>query len=174
MKLKKLVIAAAAVTLLATGVQAQVYGPVAGDWELTLEGRGANDRRFENGAFGLSGSLGYFMTDNWEVAVRQEVAYTDFGGSSRWNAITLAALDYHFNLDRWRPFIGVAFGGIYGDDVKNSFLAGPELGVKYYVKPKTFIQAKMDYQWIFRRARDIDNRFDDGRFGYSVGIGFNF
>jgi hypothetical protein len=171
MKMKQLVIAAAAVTLLASGMQAQVYGPAAGDWELTLEGRGANDKKFDNGGFGVSGSLGYFMTDNWEVALRQEVSYSNFGGS-RWNGISMVAVDYHFNFDRWSPFIGLGFGGIYGDDVKNSFLAGPEIGVKYYVKPKTFIQAKMDYQWIFRRAREIDNRFDDGRFGYSLGIGF--
>jgi hypothetical protein len=170
--MKKTLVVAAAVILMAGGVQAQ-YGPAAGEWEFTLEGNGFSDSDFDNTVVGANASLGYYYTEALEISLRQGVAISESKGTSL-NGITLLALDYHFNLDRWRPFIGVTAGAIYGEDVRNSFAAGPEAGIKYYVKPKTFIQAKMDYQFLFRRGRDIDDRFDDGRFGYSLGIGFNF
>lgn len=166
---------------LAGGAHAQYYGAqpqfgaVAGDWELTLDGRGDNDRKFDSGSGGATVSLGYYLTDQLEISVQQGVSIIKPAtGGSIWAGMTLLTLDFYFPLDRWRPFIGASFGGIYGENVRNSFLAGPEAGVKFYVQPKTFIEAKVDYQWIFNRGRDIDDRFDDGRFGYSLGIGFNF
>jgi hypothetical protein len=52
--------------------------------------------------------------------------------------------------------------------------AGLEGGAKYYVKPKTFIFAMVEYQWLFNSGNDVANNFDDGRFLYSLGIGFHF
>jgi hypothetical protein len=83
-------------------------------------------------------------------------------------------VDYHFNLDRWRPFVGANFGGFYGDGVDDTFAAGLEVGVKYYVLPKTFILGSLEYQWLFESAGGADDSFDDGQFIYGLGIGFNF
>jgi hypothetical protein len=156
------------------GYDADFYGPLKGDWELTLGGSASNDKDFENGGFSLDASIGYFLTDAIEVALRQGFNFSDFSGDSSWNGSTRGAIDYHFNLDRFRPFVGANFGGFYGDGVTDTFAAGLEGGAKFYVKPKTFIFAMIEYQWLFNDGDDVDDNFDDGRFLYSLGIGFNF
>lgn len=110
---------------------AQHYGPAPGDWEITLGGSGSNDKNFDSGAFALSGSVGYYINRALEVSVRQAVAFSDFGDSS-WDASTRVALDYHFDLKRFRPFIGGNLGGIYGDTVTDSFIGGVGAGLKFY------------------------------------------
>ena len=152
----------------------QGYGPQKGDWELTLGGSGTNDKDFETGGFNAEGSLGYFLTDNWEIALRQGAGFSDTGGNSSWNGNTRGAIDYHFDFERVQPFVGANVGYIYGDDTEESFLAGLEAGLKYYVKPKTFIFAQGEYGWLFEDADDADDTFDDGRFLWALGIGFNF
>jgi hypothetical protein len=68
----------------------------------------------------------------------------------------------------------VNIGGVYGDAVRETFAAGLEAGAKFYVQPRTFIYAMAEYGWFFRRARSLDDRFDDGQFNWTVGVGFNF
>lgn len=152
------------------------FGPRAGDWEITLGGGGSNDKKFRGGGFNVTGSLGYFFTDNWEAVFRQGFGWSDFGTASpsTWNGSTRAAIDYHFNLDRFRPFIGLNFGAIYGKGSSDTWAAGLEAGVKYYVLPRTFVFAMAEYDWTFRNLRRADNQFDNGQFIYSLGLGFNF
>jgi len=150
-----------------------LFGPEAKDWELTLGGGGSNDRNFNSGSFALNASLGYYFTKAAELSVRQGVSFSDFGDSV-WNGSTRLAFDYNFDLNRFRPYLGVNFGGIYGDSVRNTFASGLEAGLKYYVLPKTFLFGSVEYEWLFRSGRHIDNRFKDGEFIYGVGIGFNF
>jgi hypothetical protein len=164
---------AASVLFLALPTQAQQYGPVAGDWELTLGGGGSNDRDFDNGSFNLNTGVGYYFTPAMELGLRQGLNYADFG-ESVWNGSTRLAFDYHFDLDRFRPFLGVNVGGVYGESVRNTFAAGFEGGLKYYVQERTFVFGMLEYQWLFRSAGRADNNFDDGQFLYTVGIGFNF
>lgn len=149
------------------------FGPEVGDWELTLGGSGASAHDFSGGRADFSGSLGYYFTPNWAVAFRQGIGFSDFG-ESNWSGSTRAALDYHFDLNRMRPFVGVNFGGIYGDGVTDTFAAGLEAGLKYYVREKTFILGMLEWQWLFKDARSADNAFDDGQFVYTLAIGFNF
>jgi hypothetical protein len=154
-------------------MQVELWGPQAGDWEFTLTGAGTSDRRFRTTQFGAHFSIGHFFTENILVALRQSIEFieddgTNFAGSTR------VAADYHFNLDRWRPFLGASFGGIYGDGIDESFLLGLEGGVKWYVRPQTFIMAMVEYQWFFERIGQADDRFDHGRWVYTLGIGFNF
>ena len=151
------------------------FGPEAGDWELTLGGTGSNDKDFDNGSFAASGSVGYYFTRALELSVRQSVSYADTEfGDSRWNGSTRLALDWHFDLGRFRPFIGGNVGGIYGDTVTDSGMAGVGAGVKFYALEKTFIFAAGEYDWFFRRADRADDQFDQGLFVYNLGIGFNF
>ena len=149
------------------------YGPDSGDWELTLGGSGSSAHDFDGGRADVTGSLGYYFTPHWEVSIRQGIGFSDFGESS-WSGATRAALDYHFNLDRFRPFLGVNFGGIYGDGVTDTFAAGLEAGLKYYVSSKTFILGMIEWQWLFKDASSADDAFDDGQFIYSLAVGFNF
>ena len=154
---------------------AQEFGPAPGDWEVTLGGGGSNDKDFDNGGFALDGSIGYYINRNLEISVRQGIAYSDTEfGDSTWGGVTRGALDYHFDLARLRPYIGVTFGGVYGDNRQDSWMAGLGTGLKFYVLEKTFLFVAGEYNWLFRDADRADDNFDDGQFNYSVGIGFNF
>lgn len=149
------------------------FGPAKGDWEMTLGGSGSSDKDFDAGGFGMSGSLGYFFTEHWELALRQGYSFFD-GEDDTWSGSTRAAVDFHFDLNRLQPFVGATFGGLYGKGVNDSWAAGIEGGLKYYVKPKTFIFGMAEYQWLFKDADSVDNNFDEGQLLYSLGIGFNF
>ncbi|MFE8071960.1 hypothetical protein QQM79_12960 [Marinobacteraceae bacterium S3BR75-40.1] len=159
--------------LLATPFMVQAE-PQKGDGVFTLSGAGSSDKDFDAGAFGLSFDYGKYFTDNATVGLRQSVNFADSGDDSSWNGATRVFSDYHFDLDTWQPFVGANIGGVYGDEVDDTFFAGPEAGLKYYVKPETFVFVQGEYQFFFDSADEAENTFDDGSFVYSAGIGFNF
>jgi len=138
----------------------------AGNWEMTLSGSGSNDQDFRTVDLSVNVSLGYFLTKELEIGVRQGLVYAD--GGSAWSGDTRAALDYHFDLDRWQPFVGVNAGYVYGDSVSDAWIAGPEAGVKYFVNSTTFIEVSAAYEF------NLEEGLDDGAFFYSLGIGFKW
>ena len=151
----------------------------AGTWELTLTGSGASNEDADSGSAALQASLGYYVIDQLEVFVRQGVGYADNddvqGGTTSVTATTSVGVDYHFDLDRFQPFIGASFGYSYGDaDVDETLFAGPEGGIKYFVKDDTFLYGLVQYQWFFDDAEDIEDNAEDGSFVYAVGIGFTW
>ena len=146
-----------------------------GDKELTLNGNGSSDDDFDNTVFSVEAGLGYFFNKNLEGLVRQGVSVVDIPGSNDlWNASTRLGLDYHFDLQQWQPFLGASIGYLYGDSVEETFIAGPEVGVKAFVNTTTFILASVEYQILFEDADEADDQFDDGRFVYNLGIGFRW
>ena len=145
-----------------------------GDKELTLSGNGSSDDQFDNTAFSMEAGLGYFPSNNLEILLRQGVSVLDVPGDNLWNGSTRLGLDYHFDLQTWQPFLGVSIGAIYGDNVKDQFIAGPEVGVKAFVNTTTFILASVEYQILFDDTDEIDDLYDDGRYVYNIGIGFKF
>jgi hypothetical protein len=152
------------------------FGPEGSNWELTLNGSGFNDKDFDNGAFGGGFSIGYFLNENFELALRQSVNYVDteaIDGSDTVASTRLAA-DVHFDLGRLQPFIGVNAGGLYGDEIPDTFLAAPEAGVKLYIKPEAFLMLLGEYQFFFKDVEDADDNFENGQFVYTVGVGFNW
>ena len=86
----------------------------------------------------------------------------------------LLGLSVTFGNGKARPFIGASIGGVYGDRVDETFMASPEIGFKYWVQDKTFITAMAEYQFLFKSGSDAQDRYDDGVFLYSIGIGFNY
>lgn len=172
--LRKLMVVAALALLPAAAANAQFQ---AGDWELTLSGQGSNGPDFDGTQFGVNGSLGYFLTKELELGVRQTIAYSDLtsaGGGSAWNGSTRVAVDYHFDMGRWQPYVGANVGYVYGDAVTDSWLAGPEAGVKFFVNSTTFINLGVEYQFFFDEGSDASEAFSDGQFLYSLGIGFRW
>lgn len=146
-----------------------------GDKELQLIGSGSSDNSFDNTIFATEVSLGYFFTPNLEALIRQGIGVVDTeGGGSDWNGSTRLGVDYHFDLDVWQPYIGVLVGYLYGDTTVESFVAGPEVGVKYFVNNTTFVNFGIEYEFVFEDANDADEAFDDGRFVYVLGVGFKF
>ncbi len=152
------------------------WGPRAGDRELTLGGSAASNTDFDDSAGGINGSYGMYLSDTLSVSLRQSVTYVNpNAGGTSWNGSTRVAIDKHIlSRGNIRPFVGANIGGIYGDTVKDTWAAGLEAGAKFYVKPKTFIFAMVEYAWLFDDAEDVEDTFDDGQLLGTVGIGFNF
>ncbi len=175
LKATALVAAAAAATFFATSPAHAI--DQSEKWELQLLGAGSNDNDFEAGGFTLTGQLGYYFNDQWQLAVRQAATYTDTGDDNTWNASTRVGGYYHFNYSpeqRWVPYAGVTLGYIYGDAVHDTFIAGPEVGVRFFVNDTTFIGVSVAYDFLFDKPGDADSAFDDGIFVYGVGIGFQW
>lgn len=165
--------AALALTLLGAGAWA---APQAGDRTLTLSGSGSSDDSFDSTSFSVNGELGWFTSDSLEVGIRQSVngSLVD-GGDDIWNGATRGFADWHFGgPNPLQPYVGASIGGFYGENISDTFSAGPEIGLKYYVKDKTFIELGAEYQFLFEETDDIDSNFDDGAFLYTLGIGYNF
>jgi hypothetical protein len=143
------------------------------NWELQLLGAGSSDNDFESGGFTLNATVGYFYNDQFQVALRQTASYTDTGSDNLWAASTRIGAYYHFNYETeqmWVPYVGVNLGYIYGD-VNDTWIAGPEVGIRYFVNPTTFVGLSVAYDFLFDSA---DEGFDDGQFVYGVGIGFQW
>jgi len=146
-----------------------------GDKEITLSGSAANGSDFDGVSAGVNASLGYFMTDNLELSIRQTLTYTDVAPvDSAIAGSTRVALDFHFDLEALQPFVGGNFGYVYGDIVNDTWEAAPEGGVKWFVNSTTFIFAMVEYQFFFDSADNADNGFDNGQFVYTLGIGLKF
>lgn len=171
-----IVAALAALFSLPTATKAQVENP----WELTLGGGATNGPDFDGFSGDVRGSIGYYVSENLELSLRQSVQYNDFGGAgdgSAWNASTRVAVDVHFPLgDRGHivPFVGANIGYVYGESVNDTFAAAPEAGVKVYLSSTTFVFVQGEYQFFFDQGDDASNAFSDGAFVYSVGLGFRF
>lgn len=151
-------------------------GPEEGDFEFTFGGGGSANSDVNSSSGGVSSSFGLYFTENLLLAVRQSIDYSNpDGGDSGWGASTRVALDQHiFTSGRLRPFVGVNAGLIYGDGTDDSLIAGLETGLKFYIQPRAFVFALVEYAWTFEDAEDADNNFDQGGFRWTLGIGLNF
>jgi outer membrane protein W len=174
--LRRFSVPAVAVCLLLMAAQARAQFQQ-GDWALQLGGVGNNSSDFDGVAFSVQGDLAYFLTNEFSLSLRQSIGYSDFtggedGGGSAWAASTRVAADYHFDMGRWQPYVGGNLGYIYGDGVSDTFHAGPEGGVKYFVNSTTFINFSIEYQFFFDEGEDEE--LDDGQFVYGLNIGFRW
>ena len=150
-------------------------GPEAGDRTFSLSGTGSSDEEFDRSVIGVSGELGWFVTDRVEAGLRQNVGVVAIDdGDDAWSGGTRGFVDLHFGAGAFQPYLGVNLGGLYGENVNDTFAAGPEAGAKFYVKDKTFIEAQAEYQFLFDDADEIDDRFDDGAWVYTLGVGYHF
>lgn len=154
------------------------FTPQAGTREFSVGGSGATNKDFNNSFGGASFAFGTYLNPATEVLLRQTINYDNPSTpntSASWNGSTKIALDQHVLAHgKWRPFVGVNAGRIYGESVRDTWSAGLETGVKYYVQPRTFISATVEYGWLFQHARGVEDRFDDGQWNWSLGVGFNF
>jgi len=145
-----------------------------GDKEITLSGQAANSADLDGVQIAVNGSLGYFITDNLELSIRQSLGYSDIFVDSALNGSTRVAADFHFDLEAWQPFVGGNFGYVYGDVVNDTFEAAPEAGIKWFVNSTTFVFAMVEYQFFFDSGDAIGDSFSDGQFLWSLGLGFRF
>ena len=165
--LRKAFFFVAAMALIPTAIARADFA--AGNWELTLGGAGSSNKGITQGSFSVNGSLGYFLTKDLEVAVRQNVGYSDFNNGTTFTASTRGAVDWHFDLGAFKPFIGGNIGYSYGQNVKDTWEAAPEGGIKWFLNSTTFVYGMVEYQFFF--AHGGGSTFDKAAFVYSIGLG---
>ena len=145
------------------------YGPSEGDQEFLLSGSGGSTKSFDNNTFGATASYGYYYTDNIMLGARQTLGFGLVkNGTDSWNGSTVINADYVFDLGRWRPFVGVFVGTVYGKGVDFDGIAGGEAGLKWYANETTFVQLAASYGPTFTQG------FNGGSFQYTLGMGLNF
>lgn len=163
------------IVALVSGVSAGVMAePKTGDQLVTLSGSGASNKDFNTNSINLSFDYGKFLSREAAVGLRQSVGISDTEDDNSWNGSTRLFYDYHFGTTEWRPFVGANIGGVYGDGVKETGFAGPEAGVKYFLKEETYVQLQAEYQFFFSSGNDVKDNFDDGSFVYGLGMGVLF
>lgn len=145
-------------------------------WEFTIGGAGSSNQDFDAGGGQLASSVGYYFSEVIELSVRQNISYADGGRGTpaAWNGVTRGALDLHFPLDRFVPYVGVNLGYVYGDTVDETAVAGPEAGIKVYLKDDVFLLAGAEYEFFFDKSDRINDAFRDGLLVYGVGLGIRF
>jgi len=162
-----------------TDMPREQYGALAGSNEFMIGGSGASNKHLDDSLGGLNFSVGHYLTNAQEVLIRQSVNYNNPQNSKQsWNGSTRLAFDqFIIPHGALRPFVGINIGGVYGDNVRDTWAAGLEVGAKYYVLPRTFVEVTAEYAWYFQHARSINNvrdSFDTGQWNWGVGVGFNF
>jgi hypothetical protein len=147
-----------------------------GTGEFTISANGASNTDLNDSFGGANASLGWYINNSLQWMVRQSINYTNPRNAGRaWSGTTRLALDQNLNtIGRFRPYIGINGGRIYGNAVHDTWTAGLEGGAKFYVQPRTFVFTQVDYAWNFDRGRQIDNNFSNGQYQWGVGLGFNF
>ncbi len=163
---------AVVVLLLGAGAQAQEVGRLQkGDRLFTLSGSGSSDRDMDSSVASIELGMGWFVADPIAVALRQGVNVSDYEGRSDWNGSTRLGLDFFLDLDRLKPFVGAGIGYVYGDMVKNQFIAGPNVGLLCFVNHTTFVSLGLTYQILFKDADEARDVYKDGMFVYALGMG---
>lgn len=152
------------------------YGQAAGTREVTLGGSGSSNRDLDDSAGSIDFSYGAYLSPRSQWVFRQSATYVNpDNADSGWAASSRLGYNYHLSADgKTRPYLGVNAGRIYGDTVADSWTAGLEAGAKVFVKEQTFIYAAASYDWLFDRGSQAADRFDDGRLGWNLGIGYQF
>ncbi len=142
------------------------------DIELRLSGLAQTDVEFDGTDLSINGSVGYFFADQIEGGFRQGFSYTDINGDAT-NGSTALFANYHFGEPgaELQPFVGASLGYNYGDAVSDTFFAGPEGGVKYFIAESWFVFGQIEYQFFFDDEDSADDSIDDGTFLFRLGLG---
>lgn len=151
------------------------FGFQQGDWDVLLSGSGGSNHNWSGGNASATASVGYLFTDSLELSLRQSFSMSDSRGSENTHSgATAVAFDVHLGMGPLVPFLGVNFGRVYGDGVDDTWIAGPEGGVKWFLKRDAYLLAMADYQIQFDTSSDFDDGWHEGVFVYTVGFGLTF
>lgn len=159
-----------------------------GDFDMQLSASGAAPKSMQYGQAGARVGLGYFLTKEVEIGVRQEVSWretpksNDFAvyqrqdngtftrvktKSQAWGGSSAASMDYHFDLGAWQPFVGGMVGYSYQQQQRGSAFVAPEVGVKYFVNSTTYVFASVEYDYNLSHP-------NTSIFSGLAGVGFRF
>ena len=148
-----------------------------GDMEFMISGAGNSDKDFNRSDINADATLGFYPMEYLEIFLRQGIRYADIsGGDNLWLASSRGGFDIVFDLSRLKPFIGGNVGYIYGSNewIKDQWVAGPEAGLRFFATNTAFLYAQIEYQFLFDDTDEAEEQFEDGRYVYSLGVGFKF
>jgi hypothetical protein len=145
-------------------------------WEFTLGGSGVSDKHWNAVDAGVNASAGYYFTDVIELTARQSASWVDTGPGSgdKFAFGTTVAIDFHIPLDVFQPFVGANIGYLYGNGINDTWAAGPEAGVKIYIKSDVFIVVFGEWEVAWHENETFGQALDEGAWFYSVGLGARF
>jgi hypothetical protein len=142
----------------------------AGNWDLQVGGNGIANHEVNAATFGLSGQLGYFLTKNLEVGLHQTFNYAEAPHTeSALSGTTSIVADWNFDFGNFVPFAGGNIGYSYGNhatSTRDTWAAGPEGGLKYFLNSSTYLYGSVAYEFLFNT-----NHAGSSGFVYSVGLG---
>jgi len=148
-------------------------GPVANDSEVELSGGLVHSEGSDTGNLNLDLSYGYYLTPGWQLGLRQALSYNFIEDQrDEWTATTAPFLAYHFRLtDTVLPHVGAFLGAAWNDrDITGTI--GPQVGVKFFFSPQTYVGLRYRYEWFFNKFERINNNSDDGNHVFNIGLGF--
>jgi hypothetical protein len=124
--------------------------------------------------------LNYLLTPAQKISVQQKISVDDLGErASDLKGDTKSRYTFHYGdvgpgPSKLRPFVGANADYVYGSKIDNSFMVGPEAGLKVRVQPDMLVVLKTNYQFSYRDVRQIDEALDDGAFSYRIGVELRF
>lgn len=136
---------------------------------------GPTNLLFEDSTGGTTFEPGYHYTDSLAGLVRQSISYAQPSTTANaWTGWTRVALHQRFSDGVLQPFVGVNAGRLFADTVRDSWTAGLESGAKFYMRPQTYLRATVEYGWLWDKSEELDDRFKEGLWTWSVSVGFSF
>lgn len=166
-KIKKIIILAICILIISTvSVQA---GTKAGNKEIGISAALTYFSNHDDSKnYFILGSLGYFITDAFELMVSGIVNWSDNGIESKMYAIHIEP-NYHFNTKSMTvPYIGVHAGILYYDwgiDSDTSFSYGAQAGLKAFINENVSLKFEGRYT-----NYDIGNNGDFDEYQLLVGF----
>jgi hypothetical protein len=159
--------------MLTIGVQAATNAapaPAEDVWVLTIGGAGATTTTGDTEtAFGANISIGRTgeLLLPYEAGIRQGFGYSSSDDSTvfstrlygDWTLLKIQRLDV---------FAGGTVGITYGSGVDENWVAGPEAGVRYWLKDDVALVGRIDYLF------DLNNSKAQDRLNYGIGVQVTF
>lgn len=168
--LRKITVSALALLALPAIASAQFEQ---GDYSFTLSGFVGAPKDTSGVATGIKTELGYFLTKELQIGIRQDVSFIDNNedtpgvDSSGWGGRSAAMAAFHFDMGALQPYIAVVAGYEYPEFVEGTPFVAPEVGIKYFVNGTTYLYGNVAYYYT---TSFPTNSFFEGGFG----VGFRF
>jgi hypothetical protein len=168
--IKTLVAALFAALLVSTAVAAEPTER----WTFSLAGAGATAVDSKSSTFGTELSLGYntkFLLPV-ELGVRQAISYSSDEGNLVFGTRVYSdftVLKVGKNLDF---FAGASGGAGYGDTAV-TWVAGPEVGARLFLKRDVFVFGRVQYDFDLNNRTALDQTGSD-KVRYALGISVRF
>lgn len=150
--------------------------PVENDWEIQGSANFFHTQDSHTGTVTADGALGYFLTDELEVGVRQTISSAFIRHArDQWLATSAGFSDYNFhglvNEDWIIPYLGAFVGAVWNDQDSTGTL-GPNAGTKFFLSRRTSINAAYRYEWYFDKVntKDIRENSDHGNHVATLGL----